>query len=148
MNVFFIIQLWCERPCLYDVNFQYPQDATAWALTENWVTTGWQQFLDYSHCPTRFNSTQLVLNMFRTPRLAKKLAIFSRVELGRKSVHTASDSVNTLTTRLNSTQLNCQLSWVESGSVNGALGANFSSLSQFLPCCNYLWCLDLPDPHI
>ena len=55
----------------HDVNFQYPQAATAWATTENWVTTGWQQFLDCSHCPTRLNSTQLVLNMFRTPRLAK-----------------------------------------------------------------------------
>ena len=42
-----------------------------WAITENWVTTGWQQFLKCSHCPTRLNSTQLVLNMFRTPRLAK-----------------------------------------------------------------------------
>jgi len=58
-------------PCLYDMNFQYPKAATAWAITENWVTTGWQQFLDCSHCPTQLNSTQLVLNMFRTPRLAK-----------------------------------------------------------------------------
>ena len=78
--------------------------------------------MECSHCPTRLNSTRLVLNMFRTPRLAKNWRISaSWVEWDRKSVPTASGSGNTLTTRLNSTQLPVELSWVGSGSGDGAL---------------------------
>ena len=48
--------------CLLFGNFQYAA-GWYWATTENWVTTGWQQFLDCSHCPTRLNSTQLPVEL-------------------------------------------------------------------------------------